>query len=1302
MRILLSISMLIVSVVGSVIAGATEYFYQPISIDEGLSQSSVRSIIRDSQGFLWLGTRYGLNRYDFQSIETYYHNPTDSTTLPDNNINFIFEDKNHTIWISTEKGLASYDRRYNQFSRIVLGKKALNVRSYFNEKDGFFLGGAGELHFYSYDTRTFQSIPLEKGSRMFITFIGEWMPGKYVLSTRWDGIWLYDRMAGSVKRFESVTEKNIMSTHIDSKGNLWVAPYGDGLRGFNREGVMFYDSTQKSSRLSGEIILAMLNIGDELWIATDGGGINVLNLDTHAITQLNDEYHIQGAESVLCFYKDQYDNLFAGTVHEGAVCIQNVMMHTYSEPVDIEHGQAVTTILSADNRIYVGVDGNGIWKFNPDGSVFSRYLTTRRLKVTSIADYDASRLIVATFGKGFFLMDKHSGLLSQAPDIFRQIAERNRRKALAITLQQLRQGEVEVITDSIFRVNIENNTFRVSTSLSKNPSTQLIAFHIDKINREMLCIGGNSIVRYESASGKISPILSLKNNQIITCAQFDGIRNIYLATNNELMVYDLVSHQISPIETKMFRNIRSLLLDGSKLWVGAANTLFLHLLDHKSTIIFSKYDGVASNEFVNRAVLITDNELYMGGINGLLKINRADIDNIINYKSTISISLSGLEIDGASSFMNIDDGRIDIPSQHTSITIKIIDKERSTLRRKLFRYYVGDVTDNRYIETFDRALTLNMLQPGKAYDVYVSCNTVEGSWTIPTKVITLNVLTPWWRSWWAISIYIIVLSFSFFAVWQYQNNKKKMQLARKLEEYRRATLKKEVDFLVNINHELRTPLTLIYAPLKLLINRLKESPRRQISVDELSSIYRHTKKMRDVINMSLDLWHVEGSHQEANLSSHDFNEWVHAIGDSFDNAIELKQMNILYSLDPSIGQITFDKSRVDIMLSHILMTAIKHAPPRSQLEVFTQHIDNHAKVIVKNYGQPLSQEELESAFSRHNNSDFSQGLGLAHTKSIIELHNGHIGVFNNDTGIGMSIWFDLPLTLQSNENATSSIDITDVDKSTDNNDFNTSHLSALVVVDDTELCMFITSQLREHFHKVLYAFNGKDALLMVRQNHPDILISDASLSGLSGVELCKTIKSDTDLLLMPVILLTSSTEGSNIDNDIALNADSYIPKPFDMTQLIGKCRNLLFRRSIMKKRYKDNALNISLDENAENNANEIFLQKINDIIASSIASEDFNVDIIVNRMHMSRSALYAKFKELTGHSIGNYIAEYRLSRAKALLARKELSINEISEQLGFRSQRYFATFFKDKTGMTPSAYRGSVNSTSTDNSNESD
>lgn len=1283
------LSALWLALLPAVYAGGSEYMLKPITLNDGLSQNTVKSILYDNKGYLWMGTRYGLNRYDQRNITTYFADGMRPGYISDNDVHIVFEDSRDTIWVAGENGLTRYDQLTDSFIPVKYGSRQINITSYCETPDGLLLGGYGRLYFYNYDRNQLELIDSEGGSSNSYNRILPWTGGKFLLETRSDGMWKYDPADNTVSRSGICGDTDIMASYADSKGRLWVSPYNDGLRCYSASGELLQEIKAATSGLSNNIVIDMLEHDGNLWIATEKG-IDILEMDTGRFSRLNS--HGMGATgTVLKLYKDDYGNMYAGTLRRGVICIYTVAMRTYTGMSGDSYNSdfIVTSIYSDDNgTVWCGIDGGGVARMDTERDWFRRVGETAGLKVTWVSPYDDDRLIVSTFDKGIYLLDKKTENISPAPQPYSGIAAADAKKGLSLEILPISDNRDIMVNDRIYIVNRESGTARkIPNDNAPTDGDKLYAFYRDQ--HKVLLHGTHNIISYDIDRDSLRPVVDTDKSIVVKCAQFDGHRTIYIGTNRGLYKYDTIDHDMNKVDTKFIRNITSLVLDGKRLWIGADNVLYL--LNDGKLMMFNSYNGVASNEFINKSHFLTPDYLFMGGINGLQKIGRGMIDDMMPVPEDISLGIADIKVDGVSAFTSLADGRIEVPSNHSTISVSIIDREQNAMRNKLFRFYIDGMKNNGPIETFDRTLSLNMLPSGGTYKISVACSLPDGSWTAPTEVVQLHVLAPWWESWWAISVYILAGMAAVYALYRYFHLRKR----RQMDDLKRKTLEREVGFLSNINYELRTPLSLIYAPLKVLIHKLKhDSGTDPETIKGLEQIYRHTKEMRDVINMPLELWHVETTSTTVTPERCHFNTWLQHEVEASAPSIGLRRIHLSYSLDDNIGEAVFDRARMGIVLSNMLVAAIKHSPTGAVLEVTSQLDGDSVRVEIHDQGESLSESEIRRVFSGHyNNHLYGAGLGLAYAKMLLEPQQGKIGVESDPDKHGVTIWLEIPRELpiapeSTEETAPDQMDlplipggVVDV--------FDTSGSTAIVVEDNEELCMFMVSHLQEIFKKVYYAFNGRDALMMIKRDSPDIVIADGILPVLGGFDLCRDIKLSPELQHIPVILLTAGAAETEKLKSYALGADSYISKPFDVNVLISRCKNLLLNRDIMRNRYKNATSGMAIEEKKFSNADESFLMKIDQIIAAEISSPDFGVDRIVELMLMSRSALYVRFKELTGKSIGNHINDYRLMRAKDMLRHKAMSISEIAEALGFRSQRYFSTFFKDRCGVTPSAYRTS-------------
>lgn len=1115
-------------------ARASDYLFSTLSLEHGLSQSTARSVLRDSRGFLWIGTKNGLNRFDCGQMECFFNDPDDASSIPDNDIIGIFEDRDGCVWIICEKGVATFDHKSHSFSRVEIDNRPLRVRSYFLRTDGVLFGGGGQLFFYDYDTRTVDSTPTLGGSNRYYTSIHKWGEDSFLLSTRWDGLWLYNELTGNIDRLGLCSDRDIMATHVDVDGNLWVSSYGDGLRCIDRGGRRVLQAGPHE--LGSGIVLDLLGIGDTLWVATDGGGIHTVDLPSRTISPLQTPYdkRQQSLRSVIKLYNDDYGYVYAGTVRDGITCITSSPMRTFAMPPGNE-GMALTSLVADGSKIWIGVDGDGITLCEPDdGYRFSRFPSTAGMKITSLEDFSDNLLIFSTFDKGFFLFDKRTGSLKRAPAVFDEIAAANSRKALPLDIRRLPGSRVAVLSDRIYIIDLakDNDWREISATLV---NSHLNEFYTDY--RSMLCFTEGEIIRFDIPTQKVVTLASVPDRSI-SCAAFDGDRYVYIGTSSGIKRLDSASGEIiaMPNDTPLPRRVTSLVFDGGRLWIGAAGAVFLKDFNTGRFNKFDRYDGVLPNEFIYKATLATPSRIYMGGVNGLLKIDRADVPDFIARKPSLPVRLTDIDVDGMVLEASGSDDTYTVPYGHSTISMRVDGGEPHPLRKMPFRFFINSPDSENPIETSDNTFSINRLSGGGRYDIYAQAVAPDGSWSPPRRVATLNVSLPWWRTPWAIFFYII-MSFGFIAVvFAYFIRRRRRAAEKRLAQYQRESLEKEVGFLMEMNHELRTPLTLIYARLKGMIDGIRQNKNHDSQVlDELENIYQSTRKMRDIINTTVDQW----------------------------------------------------------------------VKPENEGDVAPEIKDNDID------------NEMETP---------------------------------DDTPVDLS------------------------------------EMSVIIAEHDPDLGAYIAENLRKIFGKVILSPDGKDAFTSVKNNNPDLIITDALLPGMSGADLCRQLKRLSEFSHIPIIMLTTRVEDMSLRGGHDLGADIYITKPFDMNQLAGRCRMVVRSFDRVKQRYKSNAADI-LPRDSYNNESETFLLKIKDVIEQNISHPGFGIDIIVEKMLMSRSSLYNKFKDLTGQSLGAYIEDYRITRAKEMLASTAMTMSEISDALGFSTQRYFSTFFRKKTGISPSQFR---------------
>ena len=233
---------------------------------------------------------------------------------------------------------------------------------------------------------------------------------------------------------------------------------------------------------------------------------------------------------------------------------------------------------------------------------------------------------------------------------------------------------------------------------------------------------------------------------------------------------------------------------------------------------------------------------------------------------------------------------------------------------------------------------------------------------------------------------------------------------------------------------------------------------------------------------------------------------------------------------------------------------------------------------------------------------------------------------------------------------------------------------------------YLKKTLNQYFHKVYVAKNGEEALSMIKSRLPDVIVSDVMMSSMNGFELCRIVKTDLDISHIPFLLVTAYSSPQNMHTGYKTGADAFLPKPFDIEDLLIMIHNQLILRQNIRERYRQDG-KLTHHETSFSNADETFLIKLNTVITENMVNQKLNVEFLASKMNVSRSLLFNKVKAITGMGIVDYVNRQRIEHSVVLLTTTSLNINEITEEVGFSSTRYFSTVFKSLKGDTPSAYR---------------
>lgn len=1276
-----------------------DYYFRQISLEQGLSQSRVQCIYRDHQGVIWIGTKWGLNSYDQSELKSYFHDREQPNSLPDNFIRFITEDRLGDLYVSTNKGIAIYNKAENQFQPLKYNGKPFNAWSYLQIGDNFLFGGEETLYQYNLTDKSITTIfPDIDGDKLkCINRIFQWSPDMLITSSKKDGLWMYDLIKKKMYRCPFVKEREINTIFVDSQNRLWVSFYGKGIACYSKEGKRLFSLSTKNSGLNNDIIFDFLEKDNQLWIATDGGGINILDFQTMKFSHLkhiSDDEQSLPNNSIYRLYKDQMDNIWIGSIHGGLFAIKKVFIKTYKDvPLNNPNGVSERTVVSIfedkDTLLWIGTDGGGINSFDQKTNTFHHYPTTYGEKVTSITDFSENELLLSCFNKGVFTFNKRTAQMQPFPIINDSISKREFSSGDLVNLYATKDN-IYILGAKVYIYNKHTWQTSILYAPQIDIQRQIAMQAIYSDDTHLYLMGTNNLFKLNFKTNELSSLVNMKEGDDFTSACRDDKGNFWIGSNFGLLFYNKQTGKTEKIHTNLFNSVSSLAYDKKgKVWIGAQNMFFAYIINEKRFVILDESDGVPSNELIFTPIpaLRTPN-LYMGGTMGLVRINT---DIIFESNSSPILKLLEVKLNGKSTLKQVNNNSISIPWNHSSFNIKVIADEKNSFRKHLFRYVITG-KDKMVIESYLQTLELGTLASGE-YTISVSCDTSNGEWSQPIEILTIIVSPPWWKSIWFIILCIffafLVAGVVFFSLIR----KKENRLKREMREHEKKIYEEKIRFLINISHELRTPLTLIYASLKRILNK-------EVKQDELpeylQGAFKQANQMKDIINIVLDARKMEVGQEVLHISSHPLHKWIQEVAETFQTASKAKEIEITYDFDDSIQSIAYDDTKCKVVLSNLIMNALKYSPNQTRIVIKTIRTNESIQIHVQDQGIGLDNVDIKKLFTRFyqgKHNEGGSGIGLSYAKMLIDLHGGRMGAFNNKDR-GATFFYEIPANLQEQEVSCPQhsylnelLSSPEEEEKIESGAFSLQGYSLLIVEDKQDLREFLKNALKDKFKKIYQAENGLVALEVIKQQQPDIIVSDVMMPQMNGYQLCKEIKENLNISHIPVILLTARADSESQMLGYKLGADAYLPKPFEMEMLLSVIQNQMRNREYIKSRYRGNQFILSPQEATFSNADEQFMIKLNEMIDQNLSQPDLDVKFLTAQMAMSRTSLYNKVKELTGMGANDYINRRRIDKAIILLTQSDMSITEISEQVGFTYQRYFSTLFKEMKGMTPSQFR---------------
>lgn len=771
----------------SLCAKNSHYSYTQLSISEGLSQANVESILLDQRGDLWVGTKNGLNCYSQQQMENYFHQMEDIHSLPHSRVLHLEEDSLGNIWAATINGLAKYDRVQKNFSTLTRGY----VKSSLCIEGGVLFGGDNVLYYYDYRTEELerihihsegsQTIPIEYRVQKIIPF----KKNKVLLGTRKKGLFTYDCQTREIESFTTEFPNFLLFSLCEASDRyIYASFYGHGVYRFDQNGKIVGFYTSGNSPLSNNYVMDMLEHEGKLWLATDGGGINLIDLKTGEFSLLS---HFTGnktslpSNSITKLYKDYHGNLWAGSVFAGVFNIKNSYIKTYQDVVmNNANGltdKAVACVYEeSDGTLWIGTDGGGINHYNPKTDLFTHYPSTYGDKVVSIAGISNEELLVSLYTKGIFTFHKKTGKYTPFVVVDGATNQRECFYGYLPLANQVNENKIYILSYGAWVYHINERKF-TPLVIPDVPQGNASALKLAYANSSLsLLHRGNQAYITDVPTDSVSLLLEVRPNEHITTMTYDAPnRTVWIGTNHGMAYYHLDKKKYTYIPTKLFNSISYLTIDQTgRLWICAENKLFSYHIREKKFTSWNKSDGYLPNE-IQSGFQKTHNKdfIYLCGTQGLVQIASSIQPAQMEHPK---IYLADAQYNGKSAIKTIENNPFEIPWDYQSLVFTFGVKSEDIFQKHLMKYTLESSSGKHVFESYDPQFNMSSLSPDK-YTLRVSCYNKDGSESQSELSLTLIISPPWYQSCWFITL-LVLLSIGTtagFARWLHQKKTRQMK-----------------------------------------------------------------------------------------------------------------------------------------------------------------------------------------------------------------------------------------------------------------------------------------------------------------------------------------------------------------------------------------------------------------------------------------------------------------------------------------------------------------------------------------------
>ena len=1265
-----------------------------------LSSSLINCIVQDKYGYIWVGTEYGLSKFDGYRFTNYLHNEEDTTSITDNIISDLLVDKKGNLWIGCAKGLMRYNYETNNFSRLQFpdGRKPRIYSMVESHRGDILLGTAG-YGLYSVKnngiektannrfTIRWERAYAERDSDVFFTHIYEdkhhylWQSSHLSTFTRFIekqgkvqrkdfkspygapvafiqhrpqamlivcmyGIIYYDYRTGRIADagYDLGTFKNhvtINNATFDHDGNLYISTSEHGAliikKGSNK--VEQLENSNSNFNLSTAFVNDIIEDKDNnLWIGCYKKGLYLLNQRQQAFSSwsFSAQNYIIGS-SVSSIAPGENGETWCTVQNSGVFCF-DASGKIIAHPTS----PAGTCIIYKDRRgAYWISNGSALYSYNPHTGAYQEKLTFTSAGIYCMTDDNQGNLYISVYSKGLYIYNVESG---------------------KVTVLNMRQrGNKGFLCNDWVRSMAFDHTGHLWIGTSNGVSclnTKTLSFKD---------FGWNIILKDRQANG--------------ICEGKNG--NMIIGTEEGLYLFDRKNNKTLALphaEVLKGKQVCSIIKDHQgDLWISTTMGIWQYDQKNRQFIGHINGNGLTTREYVLGSSMHTASDLIAFGTSD--GITTFYPERVRAKKMELGdVHLTNFIIDGKP--INCLTDEFTIPYEENSFTLEFSLLNYRNTDNISFQYRINEGKWNSTNEG-SNAVSFNKLKPG-SYTLEVRAMS-NGNFSKKSTIIHIKVCDPWYASTWAFLLYFLTAAgIILYIIYRYERHRKE-----DLEETK-------MQFLINATHDIRSPLTLIMGPLNKLKTRITDAESKQ----DIDTIDRNAQRLLLLVNQILDERKIDKDQMHLHCQKTDLKEFLRGIMSLYNFNVQERSITLSLKEDESLKeegnlQVWIDRINFDKVISNLLSNAMKYTSDGGEITLIIGKNKESAIIKVEDTGIGLKEEKTDRLFERfyqgNNNSDIhieGTGIGLNLCRALVKMHGGTIRAYNRTDGIKGSC-FEVNIPLGKEHLKPEEIlqeDGTKTAESTGKRTQANRNFNILIVDDDAEIAHYIKTELSD-WYRFEHASNGKEGLKMLLTGKYDLVISDVMMPEMDGVTMLKKIKGNSNVSDIPVILLTSKSEVENRLEGLRKGADAFLAKPFNMEELHILIDNLVDNVRRIRGKYSGaQGQKAKIEQIQVKGNNDALMERVMKYMNEHLTDPDLNVEKLTEDVGISRAQLHRKLKEIAGVSAGEFIRNLRLEQAARLIEEGQINITQVAYSVGFSNQTHFSTVFKKHYGMSPSEY----------------